>query len=73
MKPMDVRPSKRGKRRAAMLVLAVALATVSCGREDEGLADLRLPPHPVADRAAELIHAHYHLPARPSPPPVGMM
>lgn len=63
----------RGLRRAAMTVLAVVLATASCMREAEDPVPPRSPPRPTLGTGGGLMHAHYHLPAPPLPPPPGMM
>lgn len=67
----DVRGGKR--RRVAMGVVAIVLAVASCGRQDEGPLPPHSPPRPTTLFGAELMHAHFHLPARPVPPKPGMM
>jgi hypothetical protein len=64
----------RRRRRAALILLAVALSVSSCGRQDEGPLPPHSPPRPTTTGyGAELTHAHYHLPARPQPPYAGFM
>lgn len=72
MKPKRNRPPKYlRRRRVSMVFLAGLLAVASCGRQDEGPP--QSPPRPTLSSGAELMHAHFHLPARPVPPQRGMM
>lgn len=63
------------RRRVAMslLALTLSLSVSSCGRRDEGPLPPHSPPRPTAGPAADLMHAHFRLPARPVPPQPGMM
>ncbi|HVL76047.1 MAG TPA: hypothetical protein VM406_08525 [Noviherbaspirillum sp.] len=68
------KPSRRiRRRRISMVLVAAVLAVSSCGRHDEGPLPPHSPPRPTTLYGGELTHAHFHLPARPSPPLRGMM
>lgn len=60
-------------RRKAPLLIGVLLLLGSCGRQEEGPLPPHSPPRPTTMHGADLIHAHYQLPARPVPPLPGMM
>lgn len=63
----------RRRRRLAAAIVVLVLSSASCGRGDEGPLPPHSPPRPTTAFGLELIHAHYHLPARPVPPRPGMM
>lgn len=74
MEPKRNKPPKCLKRRrASVAIAALVLAMTSCGRHDEGPLPPHSPPRPTMAYGADLMHAHFQLPAKPTPPRRGMM